>query len=341
MNETLRKPETAYSFSGQQPGIFAGVLRDCYRGSGWLTVTGFLMALDTVISLVGLAVDHTTVMGDPTWLKPLKFGISTTLFNLTLAYMIGHFQAGRRFAAWLGRVIAVAIVLEIVLIDMQAARHTSSHFNVANPFDQQVFAIMGIAIAVLYLSTALLCFIAFAVKFPDRPLGWAIRLSLVLALAGMGSGVLMTLPTPEQKALLHAGGGLPRSGAHTVGAPDGGSSIPLTGWSADHGDLRIAHFVGLHAMQLILLAWWLRRRAKSTQIDQSELTQIWLVFAVSVSIANVYAIVLVQALHGQPFLRPSGQVLTSWIAWALGSGVLLLWISTLSRRQTSLHTENR
>ncbi len=72
----------------------------------------------------------------------------------------------------------------------------------------------------------------------------------------------MAVPNSQQLAEAHATGRLPIAGAHTVGAPDGGRGLPVTGWSADHGDLRIAHFLGMHGLQVLpLLAWWIARRS--------------------------------------------------------------------------------
>jgi hypothetical protein len=136
---------------------------------------------------------------------------------------------------------------------------------------------MGMGIFVVLLSTVLILVAACLERFCNRSLGWAIRLSLALSLAGMGTGVLMTLPTPQQLQAAEQGKGMPRVGAHTVGAPDGGPGMSVTGWSADHGDLRIAHFVGLHAMQLLLLGWWLARRAGWAEKLQTRL--VWAIAA--------------------------------------------------------------
>ena len=295
--------------------------RFLYRGSGWLTWTGVLMLADIVVCVAGLVVDPATITGAPAWMKPLKFAISTALFSFSVAFIIGQLHRTRRFAAILGRFMAVALTVEIVLIDLQAARHTTSHFNRTTTFDAAVFGVMGIGIAVVLLSTALLLGAAFRKRFSDAALGWTIRLSLLLALLGMGVGALMTLPTPEQLAAQQAtGGNMPHIGAHTVGAPDGGPGLPVAGWSADHGDLRIAHFIGLHAMQVLLLAWWLPLRRR-----WSDAGQLRLVFAAALSMAAVFGVVLWQALRGLPLLRPDVPVGVGYAGWAWLTLVLGMW----------------
>ena len=300
------------------------LLHNLNQGSQWLTVTGILMLADIVLSVTGLIVDPSTVSGAPTWMKPLKFAISTSLFSFTLAFMIGQLSRMRRLAAIVGRFMAVALTLEIVLIDLQAARHTVSHFNNTTLFDRSVYGVMGMGISVVLLSTVLILVAASLERFPNRysapGLGWAIRLGLALSLAGMGTGVLMTLPTPQKLQAAEQGKGMPRVGAHTAGAPDGGPGIPVTGWSADHGDLRIAHFVGLHGMQLLLLGWWLAARARWPEERQTRLA-----WAIAASISGVFATVLAQALRGQPFLRPDIPILLSWTVWLAATAILLTW----------------
>ena len=82
----------------------------------------------------------------------------------------------------------------------------------------------------------------------------------------------MLRQTPEQKQNPE----LKQFGAHTVGAPDGGPGLPVANWSENHGDLRVAHFIGLHGMQIIpLIGWWLLRRKRLSEQQRTRL--VWLV----------------------------------------------------------------
>jgi hypothetical protein len=64
-------------------------------------------------------------------------------------------------------------------------------------------------------------------------------------------------------------------------------------WSTGAGDLRVAHFFGMHALQALpLLGLWLDRSARSAA---------WLLVAATIYFA-VYAALVVQALAGRPLL---------------------------------------
>jgi hypothetical protein len=204
---------------------------------------------------------------------------------------------------------------------MQAARHTTSHFNVAAPFDAFVWASMAFGILLVVLSTVVLTVNAFVARFEDAALGWVIRLSLVIVLAGMFSGGVMSQPTHSQLAQAKAGNGFPVSGAHTVGAPDGGPGVPVTNWSMEHGDLRVAHFLGFHGMQVLLLTWWVTKGRENWPAKR----RTRLIFAIAASYSGVLILVMWQAFRAQSILKPDALTGNAWIAWLLITLACLAW----------------
>jgi hypothetical protein len=90
--------------------------------------------------------------------------------------------------------------------------------------------------------------------------------------------------------------------------------MPLTGWSTTGGDLRIPHFVGMHALQLLpLLLMGLTALAARPRFGllADERVRLRLVLLASGAYAAVFALVTWQALRGQPLLRPDGATLTA------------------------------
>lgn len=292
-----------------------------------LTVFGFVMAADLLLCLLGLVVDRRVITGVPAWLKPAKFAVSTLIAAWSFAFCMASTTEWPRLLRGLDWVLAGGLAIEIALIDMQAARGTSSHFNHTTHFDAMVFAVMGVSIACIWLGMLVLTVVLFRQPFASA-WGWSLRLGMVLALIGTGSGGLMTLPNAQQLAAAQASGRITIVGAHTIGAPDGGRGLPVTGWSADHGDLRIAHFVGMHGLQVLpLLAWWIGRRRAAPD----ERTQRHLVFAMAASYFALFGLLLWQAFRGQSIAQPDRLMLESFAMWLLLTAVTMVAIHPRGR----------
>jgi hypothetical protein len=284
------------------------VLADARRGHAGLF--GFAVAMAGLsVVLVGAAlVDDRVLLGAPLWIKPVKFALSFVLYAGALAWMLGQLRGpALRRTGW---VIVAASVIEMLVIVGQAARGVRSHYNDDDLTGELLFSLMGATIVVLWFAT-----LAIALRFLREPgrdpaTGTAIRLGLAVALLGMLVGFLMS-----------------SAGAHAVGVPDGGPGLPLVGWSTEGGDLRIPHFVGMHALQLLPL---LAAALAATRLDGGTRTAV-----VRVAAAGYTGLTLLltwQALRAQPLLAPDGTTLTALAVLVLGTAGALLAVAGRSRQ---------
>lgn len=287
------------------------------------------MAVLAVACVVGLALDPRLLGGQPIWAKPFKFSVSFVLYGATLVWMVSLLTGtvARRWAGRLGAVVAVAGSIEMIAIVGQVVRGRASHFNVATPLDLAIWSTMGTTIVVLWLATAAIGVLLLRERTLPTSTAWAVRLGLAVALLGMAAAFLMTGPTGAQIAAAPVTG-MPTAGAHAVGVPDGGPGLPLVGWSTTGGDLRIGHFVGLHALQAVpLLAIglaWLATRVPSLRPER---VRAHLVAVGAAAWASLTVGLVWQALRGQPLLAPDGLTLTALavvvLAAAAGVAVVL------------------
>jgi hypothetical protein len=218
-----------------------------------------------------------------------------------------------------GTLMAVVAAFELLVITIQSARGVASHFNATSPIDIAIFAAMGIAISMLWVAEIYVAVRAFRHDFASPARAWAIRLGLVGTLVGGSVGFIMPRPTPAQLAEMQAGGHPAAVGAHTVGAPDGGPGLPVTRWSTEAGDLRVSHFLGLHALQgLPLAAVWLERRRRRGARAVAALGVAWV---------GLTLVTLAQAFRAQPLLAPDALTLGS--AAAALAVALAVWLAPL------------
>ncbi|WP_086831869.1 hypothetical protein [Streptomyces sp. NRRL B-24572] len=278
------------------------------------------MGVLALVSAVGIFVDDRILVGVPIWTKPFKFSVSFVAYGLTMAWMLSLLPRGRRAGWWAGTVLTVTSTIEMVLIVLQVIRGTRSHFNQTTPFDATVFSIMGATVAVLWLSALVIAVLLLRARILDRAMAWAVRLSSLIALAGAAVGFLMVRPTPEQLAVDNS----PIIGAHSVGVPDGGPSMPVTGWATTGGDLRIAHFFGMHALQLLPLLL-IALTALATRVPAlarlaDERIRLRLVVTASAAYAATFVLLTWQALRGQALFAPDGATLAAAGAIVLVGG---------------------
>jgi hypothetical protein len=273
------------------------VLRRMWQITPELIVTAALMPIVLAGAIVGLIVDPRIITGAPAWLKPAKFAVSITIYTLTLAWIFAMIPEWRRTRRVVGWTTAITMVLEIAIISAQAWRGRQSHFNIETTIDAALFMIMGAAIVLQTLSTIAVAVALWRHRFEDRSLGWALRFGMCITIVGALTGGMMTRPTSAQIAAARAGERMTRAGAHTVGAPDGGPGLAGTGWSTEHGDLRVPHFIGLHALQFLATVALLLERPRIQPNVRVRLT-----FLAAASYAGLYVILLIQALRGVPLV---------------------------------------
>ena len=299
-----------------------GALGRAYTTNPALTLSGVLMVPVLLVCMLGLLLDPRVITGAPAWLKPTKFAISIALYSFTLLWMLS-FVDGRRF--WVRAVSFITLLgflAEAVLIITQVIRGTTSHFNVSSAFDGALFSIMGTFVILIWAMNLIAAILLLFQRLPDPVLAWSLRLALLLTLAGGALGGLMLGPTASQSDAMRAGQRASIVGAHSVGVNDGAPGLPITGWSTTGGDLRIGHFIGLHALQVLPIVGWLLMRKRATRrLRRGQ--RVGLVWIAALSYAGLMTLATWQALRGQPLIAPDATTLAAAGAW-LGATALAI-----------------
>jgi hypothetical protein len=261
----------------------ASFLAELYRRNPLLTLVGWLHIVALLATFFGFLTDDRLVMGINTWIKPMKFMASIAIYLWTIAWFTRYIRRPRWAMKTISVIISVSIVIESACILLQAGRGTRSHFNFMTDFDAAIFQTMGVMIGINLLMVVVILFLFSKPTVRLSPVYlWGIRSGIVLFLIGGAIGGFMIA-----------------RGAHTVGAPDGGPGVPLLNWSTVAGDLRIAHGVALHALQILPLTGFALSRWK--RVPRTVTRLILLVAAAGVYAALVYALFR-QALSGHPLI---------------------------------------
>ena len=189
------------------------------------------------VCLILMPFEETQILGVSRWLKPFKFYSSVGIMILTMGWLLYYLNNAKKIKifSWL---MVITMFFENGLIIAQAIRKTSSHFNTTSALNGIVFSLMGMLIAIFTITAIFVCISFFRQKqfSISTPYVWGIRLGLLFFIIFSLEGGLMV--------------GLLK---HTVGGIDGGPGLPVVNWSTEYGDLRIAHFMGIHSLQVLPL----------------------------------------------------------------------------------------
>lgn len=258
-------------------GLWAA-LRTLHRANPVLSLTGWLHLGLAALAAVGLLLDHRLVTGALAWGKPLKFALSIVAYVWTLGWLLASLpEEAQRSVRLLSIWAAVSMTVEQVIISIQAGRGVPSHYNISTPLNRILLLLMALFVVVVTVMNVWAVCLAWRYQpHGSAGYGWGLRWGLTLFLAG---------------TLL--GGAMLRLSQHTVGAPDGGPGLPGLGWSTRVGDLRIAHFLGIHALQALPLLGWALSRWQPHQA--AVLTGVG-----AVAYAALVGVLFVRALNGVP-----------------------------------------
>jgi hypothetical protein len=219
------------------------------------------------------------------WIKPIKFSMSFSTFATTMSLLLMALQIPQWQLNLARRLMATSIALEIFSLGAQAWRvaHTLSGYSLIDS------ALAQLTNSMVMVNTAIACWMLFLfcanrvkADLVDGPMVSAIRYGMVIFLAGNAIGGYMLA-----------------RGSHTVGMADGGPGLPFVNWSTIAGDLRIAHFISIHAIQIVpLFAYILAQMAPIQPVKRRRMAIAALALAVSVAVGGTF----LQAALGRPFL---------------------------------------
>ncbi|MFB6887776.1 hypothetical protein ACFCX4_00465 [Kitasatospora sp. NPDC056327] len=289
-----------------------------------LAATAALMVLVLAAALVGLAVDRQSITGQPAWAKPARFALSICLYSLTLMWLLTFVHGRERLVRTVSRVTAVALGLEMALIAGVAAAGTTSHFNFSTATSTGVWITMAVFIVAAWVMNLATVLLLLSQRVEPPVFAWGLRLGTAVCCLGMAVAFLMTLPTRLQREAAAAGRGMPLIGAHTVGLADGGPGLPVTDWSTVGGDLRIPHFAGLHALQVLPLIGLLLARRPRGATPGRRTALMWIA---ALSYLGLVLVLTWQARRAQPVTAPdvlTGFALLALVAGAVTAALLVL-----------------
>lgn len=240
---------------------------------------GLLCLFLSIVFIILTKYSTTQVFNVSAWYKPFKFAFSTFLFAWAMAwycYYLPNFNI--TIFNWS---VIILLGFEIFYIALQASKGQLSHYNISTPIYSALYSLMALAATAVTLYTAYIGILFFRYDFPNLPNHylWAIRFGIIIF-------VLFSFEGFAMGSRLN----------HSVGALNDNSNWFIVGWSKTVGDLRISHFIGMHALQVLpILSYYILKNTKLT-------------LGLSVVYGLLALLTLIQALQGRPLIKINKEV---------------------------------
>jgi hypothetical protein len=244
----------------------------------YLFYFGLFCLILSIVCIVLTKTTTTEVHGVNAWIKPFKFAVSIGLYSWTMAWYCNYLSDF--YVTPFNWVVIILFGFELIYITFQASKGQMSHFNSSTSTYSILYLLMGLAASIVTLYTAYIGLLFFLQSFPDLPIYyvWAIRFGILIFVVFSFEGALMG-----------------KRMNHSVGAINANSNWFILGWSKTVGDLRVSHFIGMHALQLLpLISFYIFKDTKATII-------------ISLLYAVLATTTLVQALNGKPLFTQNEQ----------------------------------
>jgi hypothetical protein len=245
----------------------------------WLGATHFILFVGL---LLYAPFNTVVVLGINSALKPMKFALSIWVFSWTMALILHDVHDARKVKIYSWAAV-VALGFEQVAITSQALRGQLSHFNKTTIYNSVLYGLMGVFIVGITLWTAYMAYVFIKQKKYMLPPATVLGIKI-----GLIYFVIFSL----------FGGYVSGLEGHTVGAADGGDGLLFLNWSKSFGDLRVAHFFGIHSLQIIpLFAIFTEKYSMDSRFS------VKVVWVFSLVYLNYVLVTLAQGLMGLPFLQ--------------------------------------
>lgn len=246
-----------------------------------LTYSGSLFLVAAIILGIYSSMNSVSVLGINSMFKPIKFTLSTWIYSWTLAYLLFYVNNQQK-VKWFSYLSVFVMLFENSVIIVQALKGKLSHFNQLELVGGILYALMGVLIvwlttATLFLSIRFITQKTYSIT-PAFTLSIKIGLIIFVIFSFFG-GYMSVLNT------------------HHVGGEMGKSGLPFLNWSTLYGDLRVAHFFGIHSLQIIPLAGWII--TDKIKEENKAKKMVWLISFLYFLFISALA---VQSILGLPFL---------------------------------------